>query len=102
LDNITNKIILMSEYECSPCWIIQDGIKHNFPLDSMNITEELTQQIQAWDTKFQATLNQDHPPDSGFDSEDELVAFNKEGEALSTKLFEELCPDSTVEYIPFE
>ena len=71
----------MPEYECSPIWISRnDSIYENISVGSLNrIPEELIIKIDKWNDLYQATLDQDYPPDSGFKSLEEEGAFERQG-----------------------
>lgn len=75
-----NYLKLSPEYECSPLWISSDGeVYENLQISNTPFDEVLKKKLVEWAETFDATLNQDYPPDSGFaNSEDELT-FEKNG-----------------------
>jgi len=53
-----------------------------------------------WSDRYDATLNQDYPPDSGFATPADEAQFVADGEALTARLRDELGADWQVEYEP--
>lgn len=96
----TNKIFLMPEYGCDPIWIEEQGIKKNITSDLLPIKSELIQQITEWNDKFQATFNDEYPPESGFLTISEKNTFNQEGCQLTMLLKENLSEAYIIEYLP--
>jgi hypothetical protein len=89
------QIKLMPEYGCSPAWQVGAGPARNIPIRDLAITQELREALERWDDRFQSTFNTSYPPDSGFRERSLSDAFLDEGEALASRLREELGP---VEY----
>lgn len=58
----------------------------------------LIDRIRHWQDTFDATLNQDYPPDSGFASPEEEIAFEQEGLAIAEQIQAELGNDYEIYY----
>lgn len=58
------------EYECSPLWVsIDDGKTYkNIEITNTPFEDLLKIKILDWAKDFETTLNQNYPPDSGFES----------------------------------
>jgi hypothetical protein len=71
---------LGSEYGCSPLWIGTDGVVyHHLDIANSPFGEELKQDLSEWAKKFEETLNQEYPPDSGFRTRQEAYVFEQLG-----------------------
>jgi hypothetical protein len=81
-----NQLKLMADYDCFPLWKTSNGEVENIAPNSLNISEELIKSLYRWAAAYDATLNQDYPPNSSFATEEELNPFEKEGR----KIFNEL------------
>lgn len=71
---------IMPEYECSSLWISNDG--HFFlhlEIFDAPFDNQLKHFIKDWAQRFDATLNQEYPPDSGFSDMLEQDAFEEDG-----------------------
>lgn len=97
------KIKLMPDYECSPLW--WDGepgqVGDIYPPD-IGLDAALHADLFAWAQRFDATLDQDYPPDSRFATEEELEAFVRDGEALAARVRVALGEGWQVRYQPPE
>jgi hypothetical protein len=96
------KIKLMPDYECSPLW--WDGEPGRFgdnidPTD-IGLDDSLKADLYAWAERYDATLDQDYPPDSCFATKEDLAKFVANGEALAARVRVALGPDWTVRYLP--
>lgn len=90
-----NKIRLSLEYMCSSVWLVfPDGGLDDIGPDKLPISDNLKHDITKWNRIYQATLDQNYPPDSGFSSEpaNKLLweAFHEEGQILFARLKQEL------------
>lgn len=85
-----NYLKLSPEYECSPLWISSDGeIYENLQIDNTPFDEALKKKLADWADAFDATLNQDYPPDSGFANEKDEQAFERDGLAIWKNILED-------------
>lgn len=80
------KLKLMADYECFPLWENYQNELENINPNSLNITKYLQDSLIKWATIYDATLNQDYPPDSGFTTEDEEAEFEQEGKRIFAEL----------------
>ena len=96
---------LMPDYGCYPLWYYDDTncFIDNLPLDSdiLNISDSLIERLYKWSIDYDNTLNQDYPPDSGFNTEKDLKYFLIEGLSLWNELISEL-PDFKIIYFSVE
>jgi hypothetical protein len=81
---------LMAEYECFPIWIGPLEDIENIPADSLEVSRELTSDINEWADSYEATYCPDDPISSGFKDVDSERAFAETGVSLATRLQEEL------------
>ena len=71
---------LSPEYQCSPLWASLDGnFYENLAIDTSHFDEALKERIFNWAKVFEDTLNQDYPPDSGFETTKEEEEFEQIG-----------------------
>jgi hypothetical protein len=85
-----NSIKLMADYQCHPLWNMLPGEYGDMNPDDLPISQGLKDQLHAWARAFDATLNMDYPPDSGFDSDEAEAEFKREGYRLAEELRNEL------------
>jgi hypothetical protein len=76
----------------------EDGILHVQDPAMLPISEDLALALAVWKERFDATLNQEYPPDSGFASPDVENAFYADGRRLAAALAVELIDTHLVEY----
>ncbi|BAQ79504.1 hypothetical protein PST29_1615 [Pseudomonas sp. St29] len=96
LKGVTNfeggmKIIkLMPDYQSFPLWSLSPDSIGNVDPEKLPISQELKADLMSWALKYDDTLDEEYPPDSGFSSEEDEAEFNKEGEHLFERLKAEL------------
>lgn len=93
---------LMPDWGAGPLWVADGGVSE--PYDAEEITEVLPlsaglrADIAAWDERFQATLDQDDPRNSGtFPTPEDEATFVAEGRELARRVQAE-APDAVVLY----
>lgn len=93
---MVKSIKLMAEYGNTVLWGV--NVEDIGPIDpnELPLTSDLKAALQNWAAAYDATLNQDYPPDSGFASPAEEEAFELESRRLWRALQEELGPDYKV------
>jgi len=89
---------LMADYGCWPLWAMAPDEPRNIDPAELPISESLRESLYAWAQTYDATLNEDYPPDSGFPSEDAEQEFDRQGRELRARLQEELGDQATVRY----
>ena len=89
----------MAEYGSWPIWPDYDGMMGAIPPEELPISKELVHDINAWDNKFQATFDDNYPPDSAFKTIQEEKDFIYDGEKLRWRLQQELGNEFEVTYI---
>ena len=68
-------------------------------LDGLSLSNHLKSAVQAWDAAYQATFNEDYPPDSCFKTPEEAQKHAQEGHELAVRLQQELGDGYKVEYL---
>lgn len=79
-------IKLMADYGCHPLWAADGDGTRNVSPEELPLSVELSAALAAWARAFDATLNSDYPPDSGFRSAAEENDFDAEGHRLWAEL----------------
>ena len=92
------RIKLMAEYGTHPIWN-EDRPENIDPAD-LPIPVGLAEQIHRWAAKFEETLDDEYPPDSGSASAEDLAEFEAEGRSIVFRMQAELGPDWEVDYSP--
>ena len=104
----TNQILtltLMTDWNTGPFWVaVNDGVADPYDVEDIvevvPLSAELLDAIAAWDQRFQATLNEEYPPDSGFPTPEEDLAFINQGRELARRLKAEAPAEVVVRYAP--
>ena len=99
-------IKLMADYGCYPLWWVEEEKVGAFAQRALGaiapselpLSQETIKQLEAWANAYDATLNEDYPPDSGLASEQEAEDFERKGVSLWQQLCQELAPDYEVFY----
>ena len=91
-------IKLMADYGCYPLWWVSSDTVGAVDPAELPLKPETIQQLNQWSLTYDATLNQDYPPDSGFASNADAQAFEQEGVRLWQQLTEELAPHYDIAY----
>lgn len=86
------RIKLMADYECFPLWETSPGTGNIDP-DTLPISQNLKNDLNAWAKSYDETLNHSDPLNSGFNTENDEKAFHDKACELSNKLQEELGED---------
>lgn len=97
------KIKLMADYECSPLWWDNEPGKMGdiYPPD-IGLNAALHADLFAWAARYDATLDQQYPPDSRFATKQELEEFVADGQLLAQRVCAALGPAFVVRYVPPE
>ncbi len=95
------RIKLMPDYECWPLWWDNEPDRFgDIDPASLDLSADLCAALIAWAIRYDATLNQDYPPDSAFPSKQELDAFVEDGRLLAERVRQALGPDLELRYLP--
>ncbi len=92
------QIKLMADYDCFPLWEESPGTVGNIDPSDLHISEGLRRRLIEWSEEYDATLNQDDPIASGFESRSDEKMFSLRGQKLRKELEEELGPGYVVTY----
>ena len=82
------RIKLWADYGSYPLWGV-DEIE-NFAPEELPLSEDTIQRLHQWQNTYDATLNQDYPPLSGFLNAEAEARFQQEGVQLWKQLLTEL------------
>jgi hypothetical protein len=95
---MTKTIKLMAEYKCYPLWLLDPEVIGNINPTNLPLKQETMESLLAWALTYEGTINREYPPDSGFASEEDAQAFEREGLKLWYQLRKELAPEYKVFY----
>jgi len=94
-------IKVMADYGCHPLWWDQEQDRvGDIDPDDLGLSRDLSERLEDWAARFDATLNQTYPPDSDFETPEARLRFIQDGEALSYSVARELGPAFAVRYWP--
>ncbi|MBD3898324.1 hypothetical protein IEI94_20920 [Halomonas sp. ML-15] len=88
------------EYMAGPLFCPDPERMGHVDVDELPISQALKAKILAWDSAYQATFNDDYPPDSGFSSSEAECMHIAEGARIAKRLQLELEGAYIVEYCP--
>ncbi|RYF30453.1 MAG: hypothetical protein EOO23_05105 [Comamonadaceae bacterium] len=89
---------LASEYLASPIFCGDLEKMGHIEVGDLPISKKLMIKIIEWDAEFQATFNDEYPPDSGFCSSDARRRHMAAGEELAQEIQQELGGGYAVKY----
>ncbi|MES2165162.1 MAG: hypothetical protein V4476_28740 [Pseudomonadota bacterium] len=69
---------------------------------AIDLPPQLVEEINLWDSQFQATFCDDYPPDSGFDSVEKLNLHNSHGAELAASIQRNVGAEVTILFIPLK
>lgn len=93
------KIKLMTDYYCYPLWwAAGSGNAGDIDPKTLPLKSETIKRIEAWAAIFHSILNKEDPAASGFASEEDMKAFDREGISIWHQLRSELEPEYEVHY----
>lgn len=75
-------IKLMPEYGGTVLWKAGASDVGAIDPDDLPLSHELKKMLRSWGSEYDATLNDEYPPDSGFPTRAAEEAFYAEGERL--------------------
>ena len=79
------------EYGCFPTWIVgSEGFFENIDPARLQISDTLRRHLSQFQERYDQTLNQEYPPESGFSSEKEAIEFEHLGITMWQRLFNEV------------
>ncbi|GBR10567.1 hypothetical protein GCM10007207_19190 [Asaia siamensis] len=80
-------IKLMPEYECWPLWHSGPNNYDNIDPRFLGLSDKLVEEIENWAAVYDATLDQDYPPNSAFKSSRDERLFADDGFSLAEKIY---------------
>jgi hypothetical protein len=88
----------MPDYECHPLWEeLPDGVRNLDPA-ALPVDADLRRDLLDWARDYDATLDPDYPPDSGFESREAEARFDERGRLLWGRLAAALRGVAVVSY----
>ena len=84
----TGRIKLMVDYDCHPLWDLDDP--GNIDPETLPLSAGTRAALRAWAEAYDATLDCEDPPASGFASLGQAVEHHREGARLRERLRAEL------------
>ena len=90
------KIKLMADFDCYPLWDLDDA--GDIDPASLPLISETIARLEKWQKCYDGIMNWDEPASSDFASEEERVAFEREGISLWQQLQKELGYEYEVVY----
>jgi hypothetical protein len=93
------KIELLADYGCSPLWEYEDNdLVDNAPPSEYPLSEKTIERLLNWQKIYDGIIDWDDPASAGFASEQEEIAFEREGISLWQQLQKELGDDYEIVY----
>jgi hypothetical protein len=86
------RVRMRPDWGIGPVWIAEpgdgfEGYDLEEAAEVLGLSSELQAAIEAWDSRFQATLDQDNPQHSGaFPTQEDEMAFVAEGRELARRV----------------
>lgn len=97
---MTKRLKLMPDYDCYPLWY-SDSDFGNVEPTTLTLSQATRDRLESWAKKYDDTLNEEYPPNSGFVTPEEEAEFELEGVLLWLQLRRELAPDYEVVYYSY-
>ena len=91
-------IRLMPDYYCWPLWWGDTHEPGDIDPKTLPLSDKTCSLLQKWADLFDATLNEDYPPNSSFVDHAERDAFVKMGHKIWKLLIHELSPEYEIWY----
>jgi hypothetical protein len=93
------KIELLADYSCYPLWEYEDNdLVDNSHPSEYPLREETIKRLIKWQEIYDGILNDNDPASSGFATEAQRIAFEKEGISLWVQLKKELGNEYEIVY----
>lgn len=84
------RIKVMADYACHPLWSLDDDDPGQIAPDTLGLSPELVDRLEAWARAFEDALDWDHPGGPGLWSDAEAESHRIEGRRLAAALAREL------------
>jgi hypothetical protein len=92
--SVCSRIKVMADYECHPLWALDEDLYGDFPPEALELSPELTRDLNAWAEAFTASFDRDDPIISKW-SDEEAAAHAAMARPLAIRLARER-PDRTI------
>jgi hypothetical protein len=101
---LTRTIRVLADYHCHALWIVDGGRYENTAPRSreLGLSDSLIGDLDRWASEYTATLCDDDPLSSGFESESAESDFIARGRILALRLKQELGVSWSVTYFDGE
>ncbi|MDB9514370.1 hypothetical protein PN499_24520 [Kamptonema animale CS-326] len=93
---MVQRIKLMADFDCYPLWDIDDA--GDIDPTELPLSEETIERLLNWQKIYDGIIDWDDPALAGFASEQEKIAFEREGISLWQQLQKELGDEYQVVY----
>lgn len=90
----STRIKVMADYHCHPLWALDEEMYGDIAPEALDLSPELTRDLNAWAEAFTASLDPDDPAESRW-SDEEAAAHEAMARPLAIRLARER-PDRTV------
>lgn len=91
---LSRRVKVMADYDCHPLWRLDEGRYGDFAPETLNLSPELTRDLNTWAEAYTASLDREDPANSLWTKE-QHGAHEKAGRPLAVRLARER-PDLTV------
>lgn len=82
------RIKVMTDYDTHPLWALDEDLYGDFPPEQLNLSPELTRDLNAWAEAYSSSLNREDPADSLW-SDQEFAAHEAMARPLAVRLARE-------------
>ncbi|CBN54685.1 MULTISPECIES: hypothetical protein [Kamptonema] len=93
---MVQRIKLMADFDCYPLWDRDDG--GDIEPWELPLSEETIERLLNWQKIYDGIIDWDDPASAGFASEQEEIAFEREGISLWQQLQKELGDEYEIVY----
>lgn len=93
-----HRVRVAADYYCWPTWVDNGTVFENADPRTLPISAEVADALHQWAEEYDATLNQDYPPDSSFPTPEAEAQWVEQGRVLAQRLAKELGGSARVTY----
>jgi hypothetical protein len=84
----SKRIKVMADYDAHPLWALDEDLYGDFPPEHLELSPQLTRDLNAWADAYQSSLNRDDPGQSRWDAA-QHAAHAQEARPLAVRLARE-------------
>jgi hypothetical protein len=93
-----HRVRVAADYHCWPTWVDNGTVFENADPRTLPISAQIAAALLQWAEEYDATLDQDYPPDSSFATPGDEAQWVERGRALAQRLTKELGGSAQVTY----